>query len=45
VPIICPFCGREVEKPREFIKEAIMWDWLPLVKWWAHHYGAHFPFI
>ena len=26
VPIICPFCGREVEKPREFIKEAIMWD-------------------
>ena len=25
VPIICPYCNREVNKPREFIKEAIMW--------------------
>ena len=25
VPIICPYCGREVDKPREFIKEAIIW--------------------
>ena len=26
VPIICLHCGKEVDKPRECIADAVMWD-------------------
>ena len=26
VPIICPHCHQELSKPREYIKETVLWD-------------------
>jgi predicted amidophosphoribosyltransferase len=26
VPIICPHCRQELNKPRKYIKDAVMWD-------------------